>query len=137
MIQLSEAEIKLIRITKGYYRKEFPFKGSWVVTMKPLFEEIYGWNPNDDITGYKHVLFVKLLDIYLKIQNDGSGSHQELKGIFYASFHKSFSRTERSGIDRAISELCGLLQCNQVIVDDVMRYDLENIKHKWEIGDGY
>ena len=125
MIQLSEAEKKFINLTKGQYQDVYPFKGSWVVTIKPLFEEIYGWNPNDDIRSYKNILFHKLLDIYFKIQNDGSGSHQELKGVFDVAFNKRFSRTERTSIDRAIAELCGILQCNQVIEDGVKRYNLD------------
>lgn len=125
MIKLNNAEKQFIKMTKMHYKDVYPCRNNWVLTFKPLFEEIYGWNPNSDLSNYRRVLFNKLLEIHLKIHLDGSGSDQQLKGIFDAAFNRSFSRDHAKPIDRAISELCGLLQCNQVIEDGVPRYNLD------------
>jgi hypothetical protein len=55
-----------------------------------------------------------------------------LKSIFKSAFAKSPARSDELPIERAIAELCGLIQCNQVMVFDtndterkIARYDLE------------
>jgi len=94
--------------------------------MKPLFIEIYGWNPDEDnnYRDYLNCMFNKLLDIHLKIVHDQSGSNLQLRGIFSAAFHKGISRNQRKPIERAIAELCGLIQNNLVIDNGVNRYEL-------------
>lgn len=130
MIELTVPEKKWILLCKGHFHEKYPFTGKWVNTLKPLFVEIYGWNPdeNNQYYDYLNCLFNKLLDIHLKIGQDYSGDNRQLKDIFQASFSKSFSREEELPIERAIGILCGLIQCNTVIENDVERYNLNIIK---------
>lgn len=126
MILLTRIEKDWIYLCKGHYKDIYPYQGSWVRTLKPLFVEIYGWNPSEDnnYKDYLNCIFNKLLELYLKIQDDRSGNNVQLRGIFEAAFYKGISRTERRPIERAIAELCGLIQNNTVIEDGVKRYEL-------------
>ena len=125
-IQLSKYDIQWIKLCKNHYEDKYPYKGSWAETLKPLFLEIYGWNPVDDYYSYLNVIFNKLLELYLKIQYDQSGSNRKLKGVFGAAFYKSISREDELPIERAIAELCGLISCNLVIENGIHRYYLNN-----------
>ena len=125
MIKLTEAEVKFILACKGHFRNELPHKSNWTLTLKPIFKEFYGWYEGYSGNEYRNVLFQKLLDIYLKIQQDNSGFNYQLKSVFSAAFNRGIVRDQRQSIDRAINELCGLIQCNTVIEDGVKRYNLD------------
>lgn len=126
MIQLTKYEKQWIKLCKLHYRDEYSYKGQWTKIMKPLFIEIYGWNPDEDnnYRDYLNCVFNKLLEIYLKIQDDRSGNNVQLRGIFGAAFYKGISRNQRRPIERAIAELCGLIQNNIVIENGEKRYEL-------------
>lgn len=125
MIYLVSNERKWIKTCKLHYKGKYPFKDSWVNTLKPLFKEIYAWDPEIDYQSYLNVLFNKLLEIYLKVADDKSGTNLELREIFAAAFYKSVSREDDLPIERAISQLCGLLQTNSVLEEDgTQRYEL-------------
>ena len=124
MIELDKYEKDWILLIKGHYTDRYPSKNTWTATLKPMFEEVYGWSPKEHYNDFLGGMFNKLLDIYLKIQLDQSGSNHQLKTIFGAAFYKSISRNQRRPIERAIAALCGEIQCNQVIVDGVHRYKL-------------
>lgn len=126
MIQLEKTDKQWIKLCKMHYKEKYPYTGSWVNTLKPLFKEIYGWDPDEDnnYNDYLVGIFNKLLEIYLKIADDRSGSNVQLREIFSAAFTKSISREDDLPIERAISQLCGLIQCNTVIEDGVARYEL-------------
>jgi len=125
-ISLTESEVQWIKLCKLHYRLLYPLTGRWVDTLKPLFTEIYGWNPDEDqnYKDYLNCIFDKLLTIHLKIVDDKSGNNVQIRGIFSASFYKSMTREDELPIERAISELCGLIQCNTVIENGVERYKL-------------
>lgn len=132
-IQLSPQEVQWIKLCKLHYSEgstskdkgKYPSKGEWTETMKPLFNEIYGWTAEDHPADYLDCIFNKLLDIYLKIKLDKSGHDRELREIFKASFYKRpFIREQELPIERAISVLCGLIQNNIVIEYGVRRYYL-------------
>ena len=124
-IQLTEQEIQWIKLLKGHYEGKYPHTGhEWTDVLKPMFEEIYGYNPQENKNDFLNCIFEKLLDIYLKIQLDGTGCNGQLKQIFDCAFHKSFFREQELPIERAISELCGLIQCNKVNENGVTRYNL-------------
>ena len=127
MIELTKYEKQWIKICKGHYKSKYPSQGSWVLTLKPLFVEIYGWDPDEDgnYRDYLNCMFNKLLDIHLKIIHDQSGSNRQLRGIFEAAFYKGISRTEILPIERAIAELCSLIQNNTVLEDGEPRYSLD------------
>lgn len=126
MIQLEKTDKQWIKLCKMHYKEKYPYTGSWVNTLKPLFKEIYGWDPDEDnnYNDYLLGIFNKLLEIHLKIVDDHSGSNMHLREIFSAAFTKSISREDDLPIERAISQLCGLIQCNTVIEDGVARYEL-------------
>lgn len=126
MIHLEKTEKQWIKLCKGHYKEKYPFTGSWVNNLKPLFTETYGWNPDEynNYYDYLNCIFNKLLDIHLKIQHDQSGSNLQLREIFSAAFYKSIGRTDDLPIERAISKLCGLIQFNTVIENGEPRYEL-------------
>ena len=126
MIQLSPAEKKIIKFCKGHFKSRYPFTGSWVKSLKPLFVEIYGWNPDEDNNYHDYLvgMFNFLLDTHLKIVDDQSGNNSQLRSIFSAAFSKSIVRDDDLPIERAISELCGLIQCVSVIENDKPRFEL-------------
>lgn len=128
-IELSEAEQKLIKLCKLHYESDARFanKHGWIEILKPMFVEIYGWNPDEDgnYNRFLGVIFSKLLDVHIKIQLDQSGSNRQLKDIFFSAFEvKKYIREEKEPIERAISELCGLIQGNPYKEYGVVRYKL-------------
>jgi len=127
MIQLDRTEKDIIRLCKGHFKEKYPFTGTWVETLKPLFIKVYGWNPNEDnnYLDFLDCIFNKLFQIHLKIVDDKSGTNLQLRQIFEAAFYKSITREDKLPIERAISELCGLIQCNTVVLEDgTLRYEL-------------
>jgi hypothetical protein len=126
-IELSEQEKRWIKLCKLHYKetKYHVNAGDWVETLKPMYEEVYGWSPEEHYMDFLNCMFNKLLDIYLKIRKDGSNTNAQIKSVFNAAFYKGISRNQELPIERAINDLCGLIQCNQVIVDGIPRYSLE------------
>jgi hypothetical protein len=127
MIQLEYNEKQWIKLCKGHLKDKYPPRSRWVETLKPLFTEFYGWNPDEDrnYQDYLNCIFNRLLDIYLKIADDKSGNNNQMRGIFSAAFYKSVSRMDELPIERAISELCGLIAFNTVIDENKeQRYEL-------------
>lgn len=132
MIELSKVEKRLILLIKGQLQDEFPFTGSWCKTLSPFSIELWGWDANEDnnYNDYLRGIFNFLLKLYIKIEFNQSGDPlYYISGIFYASFNKSISRDSDLPIERAISELCGLIQCNTVIDKGVERYSLNINNH--------
>ncbi len=127
MINLEETDKQWIKLCKGHYQKEIPYRGSWVETLKPLFTKLYGWCPDEDdnYSDYLNTMFYRLLELHLKIVDDKSGINIQMRGIFNAAFYKGINRTEELPIERSIAELCSLIQSNQVIEDNVQRYELD------------
>ena len=126
MIILTENEKQWIRFCKGNL-VDYPLKqGGWIENLIPLFTKVYGWNPLEDnnYDDYLRVIFSRLLDLYLKIKESWSDENGQLKDIFYASFYKGFAYNQESPIERAICKLCGLIQCNLVIDNGVIRYEI-------------
>lgn len=127
MIILTENEKQWIRLCKGNLA-EYPFDSNtgWIEYLMPLFVKLYGWNPLDDnnYDDYLRVIFGRLLDLYLKIKDNWSDENGQLKDVFYASFYKGFSYNQESPIERTICKLCGLIQCNTVIDNGVIRYEI-------------
>lgn len=121
MIQLNQYEKQWILLIKGHLRKKYPFKDRWVESLKPLFIEIYGWNPdeNNNYHDYLQCIFCKLLEIQLKIKDNWSDPIGQLKEVFFASFYQGIlTNNEDLPIERAIGKLCVLIQCTTVINSD-------------------
>jgi hypothetical protein len=128
MIHLSDTDKKWIKLCKGHYQDKYPMTGRWVDNLKPLFTEIYGWNPDEDnnYIDYLACVFNKLLEVQLKICDDQSGSNRQLKDIFEAAFYQNTLRYDKQDtpIERAIACLCGLLQGNRYLDNEHPRYNL-------------
>lgn len=127
MIEIDKHEKQWVLLIKGRHDK-YPTKGKWVNILKPLFTEIYGWNPDEDnnYNDYLRGIFNKLLDLFLKIKDNWSDENGQLKQVFGASFNKSYSREDELPIERAISELCGLIQTTSVLDSNKnKRFELE------------
>lgn len=126
-IELSRQEKRWIKLCKGHYKDKYRTNAkNWIDTLKPMFDEIYGWSSEEHYRDFLGCMFQKLLDIYLKIQLDRSGSNAHLKTIIGAGFEKTIVRDYELSIERVIAELCGQIQCNRVIDEDgVERYNLD------------
>lgn len=126
-IELSAQERRWIKLLKGHYNQEYHLysKGrrEWPDVLKPMFNEVYGWSAEEHYQDFLNCMFSKLLSIHLKIKDEQSGYERQLENVFFASFYKSISRQEQP-IERAISELCSLIQCTIVIKDGVPRFIL-------------
>ena len=124
-IELSEQERDWIRLIKGHYNDRYDVRASsWVNTLKPMFKEVYGWDPDEHYRDFLGCMFQKLLDIHLKIQLDYSGSNQQIKSVIGAGFERTYARDYELPVERVIAELCGQIQCNLVVEDGVSRYSL-------------
>lgn len=127
MIELSEADKKLILACKGHNKKVFRNKKDWVESLKVLFIEIYGWNPDYDnnYNDYLRCIFNKLLEIYLKIK-ENFDNNRELQDLFINVFSKQFDNEAELPIERGINKLCSLISFTTVINNDgTKRFNLE------------
>jgi len=125
MIELTEYEVKWIKLCKGHYNDLYRTNAkNWIETLKPMFKEIYAYDPDEFYQDFLGCMFHKLFDIYMKIKLDQSGTNVQLKEIIGAGFEKTFRREYELPAERVIAELCGMIQCNTVIEDGVLRYAL-------------
>jgi len=130
---LDDYDLIWIRFCKGKYDKTFDYRTkhiTWIDPLKPLYQEIYGIDPNEYPREFRECMFSKLLDVYFRIKLDESGHDHQIKKLMHASFTKGISRDQELPIERTIAELCGLIQCTAVIKDGVHRFD-------WELKDEY
>lgn len=129
MIHLDKYEKQWILCIKGHLKEKYPLKGNFVQCLKPLFKDIYGWDPDEDNNYHDYLrgLFKKLLSIYLKIEDNQSGDPiHYISKIFEASFNKTISNDAELPIERAIIKLCGLIQSTSFLDHcGEPRYDLE------------
>lgn len=129
MIQLSKSEKRLILLIKGNLQEEYPFIESWPKTLSNFSIELWGWDANEDnnYNDFLRGIFNVLLKTFLKIENNRSGDPiHYLSQVFYASFNKTIARDSDLPIERAISELCGLIQCTEFLDNNgEPRFDLE------------
>lgn len=128
MIELDKNEKRWILLIKGQLdENEYPYKGKFIDIMKKMFFEIYGWNPDEDNNyhDYLRCIFNKLLDIHIKISDDKSSNNNQIKEIFKASFYKGISNDSELPIERAVEELCGIIQGTSVLNSDgTKRFEL-------------
>jgi len=133
MIQLDKYEQQLILLCKGHLKNKYPYTGEWHNTLKPLFIEIYGWNPDEDKNyhDYLRCIFNKLLDIFLKVDLEHwSSENGKLKEIFGSIFYKGISNDSELPIERGIQSLCSFIQnCKVIDKDHNKLYELDKMKH--------
>jgi hypothetical protein len=132
MIELSNLEKDLVKLTKGHYSCEkcniYPFTGEWHNTIKPLFIKYYGWNPDEDNNyhDYLQCLFIRLFELNNKINDDRMNNGIQVMDIFKASFYKGISNDCELPIERAIQSVCAMIQFSNVIdKDGELRFNLD------------
>jgi hypothetical protein len=120
-IPLSKQEVKWVKLLKGHYGHK---SGTWIDTIKPTFNEIYGWNADEYYEDFLDCMFKKLLELHLKISDDVSGHNAQLKEIFYSAFGKTIYTQEEKPIERAIHMLCSHIRNTVVIKNGIKRFEL-------------
>ena len=117
MIQLDKNEKQWILICKGQLKEKYPYTGYWHNTLKPLWTEIYGWNPDEDnnYQDYLRGVFNVLLSIHLKIKDESASENAQLEELFSEVFEKRMSNDAELPIERGIHRLCGFIQGTRVI----------------------
>lgn len=126
MINLNETEVKIINFSKGRL-KGYKSKNSFIEDFKPLFKEIFLWNPDEDnnYIDYLNCTFKVLLDLQLKINDDKSGSNKQLHELFEIVFFNKIGYEHCNlPIERAISKLFSLIRNNQVTENGIERYKI-------------
>ena len=124
-IELNANDVMWIKLFKGYSFDVYPFKESWIETIKPLFTKLYGWNPNTDNYYFLNCMFNRLFDIYIKIEHPEI-MNSSIKILFKCSHYKSISIDNELPIERAIIKLCGLIQGVEILnIDGSKRFNLD------------
>jgi len=126
MIELSDSDKQWINFCKNRLGDKYPFTNNWIQSMKPMFLDLYGWNPDDDNNYYDFLecTFKRLLDVQLLIsESDYHDHHRELNEVFKATFT---SNEFELPIERAIIALRASIAFNSVIDDNgSKRYKLD------------
>ncbi len=118
IIILSDADKKIIKFCKSNLDSNKTF----IECLKPLFIEIYGWNPDQDnnYQDYLNCIFRKLLYIYDKIDK-----YPKIDEIFTDTFNFDKNEDTKLPIEAAITSLFYKIRFNQVTNNDnSKRYDL-------------
>jgi len=126
-IELTNTERGWIKLCKGHFKDKYPHSETWIDTIRLYYSEVYGNNlvPGTvEYPQYLDAIFNVLFGIYMKIKDDKSGIHAELRDLFKVTFNKTIIRSHDLPVERAISELCGLIQTTAVIVDGSERFEL-------------
>ena len=91
-IHLDRYEKKWIKMCKLHYKDKYSMTESWVERLKSLFIEIYGYNPDEDnnYNDYLNCIFMRLLNLYLKIADDRSGCNRQYKKTKYLWWQRDY-----------------------------------------------
>ena len=137
LIKLTKTDKMWIKLMKNHYvdnEKYHVNASSWIDTLKPMFEEIYGYDPDKHIKDFRYCMSRRLFKLWYKID---PRMHQDnidfkcdiLMQVHAVSFRRSIVRDYEEPVDRFIAELCGQIQCIQVIRRDGQRIiDLDNVE---------
>ena len=125
-IVLSRNDKRWVLLCKSHFEHDFKLNETWLNKFKPLFNEIYGWDPDEDenYQDFLNCLFNKLLDIFMVINDDQSLNNTLLKDLFDAAFYIRPGLSNDSPLERTILKLRSLIAHNTVTKDGVDRYDL-------------
>lgn len=126
-IKLDDIDKKLILLCKGHLEDKYPFNGTWTNTLVEFYRDHYGLNPDDYPMKFKSCMFYKLLGIQTKLSETEYQRTREIEKIFECAFEKGIIRNDDEPIERAISELCGIIQCASYLDETTKlpRYSLE------------
>lgn len=125
-IALTPTDVKWIKLCKGHYKDKYPYMTThWLDALKPIFIEIYQYDPNEHYYEFTNCMFKRLLEILQKISESEADYKRYVHEVFNASFEESVFRKYPLPIERAVAELCSIIQNNLVIKDGAERYSLE------------
>jgi len=128
MIKLSTSEKQWIKLCKGHYDEKYKIEDiNNLERLKPMYKELYQYDPNENPRDFQGCMFNVLFNIYMKIADDRSGDNMMLKEIISASFEQSrFDKEASTPIERVIRKLVSQIRFNTVInMDGENRYDLD------------
>lgn len=96
-----------------------------ISSLKPLFKEIYGWDPDEHYDDFLDCMFRKLLDIYMKIQDDQSGNNVEIREIILSAIPGPiFKPRYEKPLERIVSELMSKICLTSVLKPREKRFEL-------------
>lgn len=126
-IALTPTYVKWIKLCKLHYAPKYspPSGAGWIECLKPLFEEIYGYSPDEHYDTFLDGMFNELMNIRKLIRENDEEHEMQIRHVFHQAFYKTSVRNYELPIERAIAELCGQIQANIVVKDGVERYSLE------------
>jgi hypothetical protein len=126
-IPLGKYEIQWIKLCKGHYDQKYNFEDeNRIERLKPLFTEIYGWNPDED-NNYRDFLdciFKKLFSLYLKI-HDETSTDLLITEVVQSSFWQRPSNNHELPIERCIADICFKIAWTPVCDNGVDRFKLD------------
>lgn len=134
LIELTEYDKMWIKLLKNHYVNDERYHvnaSSWIETLKPMFREIYGYEPDEHMSSFRRCISMKLFKLWHKIDPRMHQDNMDFKcdilyGISAKAFHRTISRDYEDPTDRFIAELCGEIQCVRVINDDkTERFNLD------------
>lgn len=126
-IPLDKYEVQWIKLCKGHFDKKYNFEDeNRIERLKPLFTEIYGWNPDED-NNYRDFLdciFKKLFSLYLKIHEETS-TDLLITEVVSSSFWQRPSNNHELPIERCIADICFKIAWTPINDCGVDRFNLD------------
>jgi len=137
LIKLTKYDKMWIKLLKNHYANDERYHvnaSSWIETLKPMFREIYGYEPDENLKSFRFCIHRKLFKLWYKIdprmiQDNIDWKCDILLEILKPVFSRSIVRDYEESVDRLIAELCGQIQCTLVISrDGSKRFDLDTVE---------
>lgn len=135
-IKLTKYDKMWIKLMKNHYVGDPKYHvnaSSWIETLKPMFREIYAYEPDDHMSSFRRCMAMRLFKLWYKIdprmhQDNMDWKCDILYDVASKGFYRTISRDYEEPIDRFIAELCGQIQCVTVLEDGVKRFDLDVVE---------
>lgn len=125
-IKLSDVDKEVILFCKGHMKDQYPLDGKWINMLKPFYKDRYGLDPDEYPRDYRRCMFYKLHSIQVKLADNDYARTRETQEVFTSAFEQSIIRNDEQPIERAISNLCGIIQCSSYLdKNGNPRYSLE------------
>ncbi len=117
MIELSKNEKRWIRLCKGHYDAKYGIdRSNNLELLKPMYKELYMYDPEESPNCFQECMFNVLFNIYMKIADDQSGDNMMLKEIISASFKPSmFDKEPSTPIERVIRKIVSDIRFSSVL----------------------
>ncbi len=126
MIGLTTNEKRWIKLCKGHYDAKYGItNGNYLELLKPLYKELYMYDPEEHPKDFLMCMYNVLFDIYMKITDDRSREHIMLKEIISASFEEPFYSKEISTpLERVVRKIVSQIRYTTVVDGGKPRFSL-------------